>query len=577
MKKWMKEHRTIIWYFLGLSIVSFSLLPYFLLGEDIWVSFHDQLDGEVLNYIYQAKYLFRNTPIWELMNGISKTGMIPPAPFGVLFYRVFSPFWAYVAMQILVTVVAYSGLFLLLEKITGNAGIGFLCGCLYAYLPFMPVYGLSIAGQPILWYAFLNLYKKKNVWISYILIVLYAGFSSFVLSGFAVCIVIFFMLSVMVIKKVIKSHIPCIVGFFVLCGTYVLCNLSLFVDFMPGVKNGEEVSHRIEFVVTPLTDFGANFKAIFFGEGTYTPAYAGWIFVLTVVIILLGVCFKKKNHIIVPLVLLGAQAIVTVLALLWNSSFCINTIRQLGTLEYFQADRISWLMPPVWYILLGYDFYLILQIFEKSFSQRKKLMQVVGYGCILMLCGVMTWVIYNHSFIFHQLRQVVFPDTYKIMTWKQYYAEDIFAQIDESIGRDKSEYRVISLGMNPAAALYNGFYCLDGYSNNYSLDYKHEFREVMEKELDKSETSRIYYDEWGNRCYLVSAESGSTPMISKNTATCYQDLEIDVNQLAEMGCEYLFSAMEIRNAEKMNLYSEGIYETPSSYYRVYVYKVSKDG
>ncbi|MBO5281674.1 MAG: hypothetical protein J6B43_00890, partial [Lachnospiraceae bacterium] len=62
----------------------------------------------------------------------------------------------------------------------------------------------------------------------------------------------------------------------------------------------------------------------------------------------------------------------------------------------------------------------------------------------------------------------------------------------------------MSLGITPAAALYNGFYCLDGYSNLYPLEYKHEFREIIARELEKSEGVRVYFDAWGNRCYLFN-------------------------------------------------------------------------
>lgn len=574
MIKWIKTHKQAVLYILGLLVVAVSLLPYFILKENVWVPFHDQLDGEVPNYIYQAKYIFKGDIIPEVMNGIPKTGMLPPAPFGVLFFLVLSPFRAYVSLQILVTVTAYTGMFLLTSKGTGDCRIGFLCGCLFAYLPLMPVYGLSIAGLPIWWYAFWQLYEKKKIWIAYALILVYAGFSSFVLVGFAVCLTMFIVLVCLVWRRGIKAQMHMLVGFGVLCITYIMCNLSLFAELIPWMNTIEEISHRTEFVINPLSDYMGQFKAVFLGESTYTPAYAGWTCVITVVLLVLCVVFKKWEMIRVPLVLLSVLLVITGLSLLWDSSICMNTLRQWGPLKYFQANRISWLIPPIWYILLGFDFKIILQ-WSSAYGEtiKSKLICMAGYACVLVLCGIITMVIYNQSFFYHQLRQVVFPDTYKIMTWNQYYAKDVFEQIDEAIGRDKSEYHVVSLGMNPSAALYNGFYCLDGYSNNYPLSYKHEFRKTMEKELTKSEVTRAYFDDWGNRCYLMSSESGGSPMLSKHSATAYQNLEIDTEQLISMGCEYLFSAMEITGADALDLSPEGVFETPSSYYKIYVYSL----
>ena len=79
-------------------------------------------------------------------------------------------------------------------------------------------------------------------------------------------------------------------------------------------------------------------------------------------------------------------------------------------------------------------------------------------------------------------------------------------EIAKAIGREKSDYRIVSVGMNPAVSLFNGFYTVDGYSTDYPLEYKHEFREIIKDELAKDEGVRGYFDDWGNRCYIFSAE-----------------------------------------------------------------------
>ena len=62
---------------------------------------------------------------------------------------------------------------------------------------------------------------------------------------------------------------------------------------------------------------------------------------------------------------------------------------------------------------------------------------------------------------------------YAAMSFRDYYAVDVLDQVQEYLrentGEEPQDYRVVSLGIDPAAALYHGFYCLDGYSNNYSL------------------------------------------------------------------------------------------------------------
>ena len=78
-----------IWVWLGILVSSLIALPYLLLGQGSYVEVHDQLDGEVVNYLYQAKYPFQNGYIKEFMNGMGKASMLPPAPLGVLFYYFF--------------------------------------------------------------------------------------------------------------------------------------------------------------------------------------------------------------------------------------------------------------------------------------------------------------------------------------------------------------------------------------------------------------------------------------------------------------------------------------------------------
>lgn len=585
MKIFWEKNKNIIAYLTGLLVVFFSLIPYFVLGENIWVPFHDQLDGEVLNYIYQAKYLFKGDVVWELMNGISKTGMLPPAPLAVLFFKLCSPFVAYTLLQILVSFVAYTGMFLLLLKGTGNGLTAFMAAGLFAYLPMMPVYGLSIAGQPLLWYAFWNLYEKKKPILWWSVIILYAGFSSFALCGFGVCLVVAIGMVVLIFwNKQRKENVGWYgSGFLILCLAFFSCNIGLFSEFFHFTNNstGNFLSHRTEMVQSGVGKFWGEFKITFFGEGTYTPAFGEIIFILTIILVCLFVAKKilrrdeaicEKKTLTAVLLMLGVIFTLSFLSVAWNSELCLNTIRRFGPLEYFQADRISWMIPPLWYVLLGIDLKLIFEWGKPWRLATLLIVMCVGIG------------IYENSFFYHHIRQLVFPDTYQLMTWKQYYAEDIMVEIEEYIlndtGKDKQEYRVVSLGMSPATALYHGFYCLDGYSNNYSLEYKHAFRKTMEKELEKSEANRVYFDEWGNRCYFMSSESGGTPLINKHQATAYHNLEINCEALRKMGCEYIFSAMEIEDAEENSLELEGIFETPSSYYKVYLYRInlqSKNG
>ena len=55
-----------LWLVLGLAGVLLTMLPCFLLGEDAVYIYLDQLDGEMIAYILQAKHLFQGNSIAEL-------------------------------------------------------------------------------------------------------------------------------------------------------------------------------------------------------------------------------------------------------------------------------------------------------------------------------------------------------------------------------------------------------------------------------------------------------------------------------------------------------------------------------
>ena len=106
------------------------------------------------------------------------------------------------------------------------------------------------------------------------------------------------------------------------------------------------------------------------------------------------------------------------------------------------------------------------------------------------------------------------------------------------------------------------------------MEYKHAFRKVIEPELERSEWLRFYFDDWGNRCYLFSAEIPGYYNIEKGTFW-YNDLQIDTAPLKELGCTYILSAAYVVNAEDigLELLREEPVGTPESYYQIFIYKI----
>jgi len=165
----------------------------------------------------------------------------------------------------------------------------------------------------------------------------------------------------------------------------------------------------------------------------------------------------------------------------------------------------------------------------------------------------------------------------KNLTWREYYSENIFIDIAKFIDKPKESYRVVSMGLNPAIPLYNGFYVLDGYFADYPLKYKHKFRKVMEQELNKNEVNRRYFDEWGNRCYLfVDVLKEDRHWLIKKSPTkspVLSNLQLNTDQLKKIGGNYIFSTYIIENTVENNLKLMKVFERSDSPWKIYLYNV----
>ena len=156
--------------------------------------------------------------------------------------------------------------------------------------------------------------------------------------------------------------------------------------------------------------------------------------------------------------------------------------------------------------------------------------------------------------------------------------EDVFEEIDKVIGEEKEDYSVVSLGMYPSIPLYNGYICADGYSNNYDLEYKHAFRQIQAGELTKKEEVRKYFDEWGNRLYLISAEYGMNGMIGKHQEIAFEDLEYNNDAMRALNVRYIFAAVPITDAEEMGwtLIEGSPFASENSYFAVWLYRLEEE-
>lgn len=131
----------------------------------------------------------------------------------------------------------------------------------------------------------------------------------------------------------------------------------------------------------------------------------------------------------------------------------------------------------------------------------------------------------------------------------------------------------VAYGLHPAVLEYNGIATLDGYLGFYAQSYKDTFREVIAPALKAREATRIYYDEWGARCYLYSGDEDTIVQAVRNYQTQSQELTADTRALRNLGCRYIFSRICLSNAKEKSLTLRGTYTAQTSPYTIYVYEI----
>jgi len=180
-----------------------------------------------------------------------------------------------------------------------------------------------------------------------------------------------------------------------------------------------------------------------------------------------------------------------------------------------------------------------------------------------------------------------------VMTYDQFFSPRLFAKVRDAIaaadGRQQDSYRVVSLGMPANVPLYSGFYTLDGYLNNYPVEYKDRFRAVMAPDLDQGgivpAMMRGKFDWNGNFLYIFTRQLGWYQLgehyMTRGEAQ-YRlrsanpiHMESDLSGFYPYDARYLLSAVEIADAWQNGLTLIGVFADDNSPYIIRLYRIHK--
>jgi predicted membrane protein len=539
--------------------------PTIFLGPAAFFNAFDSLDSFVVWYRLATQNAYAWAPPYEtiepFMGGVPKFTLV--STYNVYYWLnlLLPTFTAFQAYNIFISAVALLGMWLLCRRHLGiNEPASAFLALSFAFTPFLPTWGLSIAGQPLLLFVILNIRQGRPAIWNWLVLGAFPFTSNFQSAGVFILSAFGILIGYDVIQKRPVKRL--ILAFAILLAVYLITKIDLIQNLIGGEGF---VSHRMEMRRFPVS-LGVCFKifARYFLLGNVDVALSLHTFVL-----LPFVCLVYAAHVIrkkeLPLALTGTVAIIVLICFyiaILNWEPVVGLRNSSDLLRMFSLERFHIFLQLLWHIAAAQALLLIVPKYQSRVLMVVATMQ-------LAVCFAYQPTYYER---FVKKFVSIVPYHY-IFTYEDYYAERMFDNIKTAIGKPVESYRVASIGIPPAVAQYNGMWTIDGYSSNYPLPYKHQFRNIIAAELEKNGNNRGFFDFWGSQSIVVYDQGlpyFETHM-TRGMAPSERPITLSHEALRKLRCDYILSAENIREPEKSGLRKLAIFR--SAIWHVNLYEV----
>ncbi len=543
---------------------------------------------------------------------------------------VLTPFMAYMCGYFLKILIALFSVNLLAKDIYGEhvcRPAAWICGLIYGLLPLFPTYGIAFASIPLVIVLLRRIYRGEGRW-NYLLLFLYpllsyfSYFGFFILAYLAAAILILWVRDAAAarherqmgsfaadrkerhtetqgsarqevgLKKRALSALSLrlVIALFVLALGYIVWEYRLFREML----FSDVVSMRSTMADDNFTagQILASIRevftqAIFHAQPSHTR------FVLPVCMIFYAyhvVCWLRQRISVrkhrlrkIETETMQTTASQAKTAATLTDGFCLTMylivfnciiygfyywegfrtlfVTLVPQLEGFQYNRTVFFNPLLWYAAL---FFVVKYLYERSRKRIGNLLLVIALAVVML-----TPAVYNDFYYtcYYHAYRILKNTEVENLNYREFFSEDLFAQIKEEIGYD-GEYSV-AYGLHPAVLSYNGIATLDGYLGFYSQQYKEDFGAMIAPATERVEEWNTYFWDWGARAYLFSGSGENTWNAVRTMTVSDKNLYIDGDQFRRMGGTWIFSRMEIENEDALGLELKGVYADEP--YTIYVY------
>lgn len=536
--------------------------PNLFLGSGSCFNAFDSLDSFVVWYRVVTQQGYAWAPPYAIvepfLGGVPKFTLVSTYHIYYWLNLVLPTFAAYQFYVLFISAVGLAGMWLLSRRHLGlNQWASALLALSFAFTPFLPTWGLSIAGQPLLLLAILNIRNGRPKTWNWLIVAAFPFASNFQSAG----VFILFALGVLIVHDIVRRlpYYRLLLAFGILLTVYIVTKIDLIQNLLGG--EGFE-SHRME-----MRRFPASVLKVFaryFLLGNIDVALSLHTFVLLPFVCLTYAVFvarKKRLPTALTATLAGIGLIcLYIAALQWE--FVIAIRNQLDLLRMFSMERFYIFLQLLWHVAAAQAILLI------SPAYRNRITAVIAFAQ-LAICFA-----YQPTYYERFVKQFVkIRPYYYIYAYDDYYAERMFSEIKAYIQKPVQSYRVASIGIPPAVAQYNGLWTIDGYSSNYPLPYKQKFRKIIAAELEKNQANRGFFDYWGSQCLILYDQGTSyyETHMTRGMAPASRPVTLSHAALRAMRCDYILSAENITNPEHSGLKKLAIFN--SAIWRINLYEV----
>lgn len=540
-------------------------LPYLFFRQDSVISPWDNLDSYFVWYKVLSNYgwyLPLDFKIPEFLCGTSRNTFHSELIFQVAIFNILTPLKAYITIDLLGRIIGFLGMFLLLKDFIlkdSKDNELLICGLslCFAFIPNMLILTfLTILGQPLWLWAFLNIRKGNYKYYNWLVLTLMPFCVNFEL------VTPFFLFTIgciwlydLIAKKKFN---PIFLFSIFYCGIISLITIYRFIYLMYFDKTF--VSHRLDWNIEKIQNSahlplinsissGIKIHILNNGERCANPENK-YILLYTFIFAFILGCFKKAKRYIIPMISLFL--FMTVISIIYGIFFYYKPFQifldNVEILRQFQFSRFYFFMPTLWVML----FALSVDLIKNSFTKFGK------YIVFVLIIGQIIYLFCVNSYFSNTIKRYLLHKPTQFLTYKEYLSEEKYRYIKNFIGEPQNQYKVAVIGeLSYNVPAYNGFHTINGYFNLYSLEHKRKLNQLNKNLIENSPTLKIFLVYWGHQQFIY-----------------WSEYYFDTNVMRELGVKYLFSDRPIQQKNPSDLYFLKIFPpTNNNGQTVYLYKL----